>query len=155
MNGFVLERCENQDQIFSTRNPPKKQPSTNQEHENLSKLKTIWWISDSHSKSLKKLRKLLISMVNSVCLPYFSNWKSIFWKARLLLVKSDWRKWCAIKRRILWSNQIWLETSVFYRQWIFIFENMASIPSPNEKRWQAYLVRYKTDMASMFGPLFY
>ena len=32
---------------------------------------------------------------------------------------------------------------------------MASIPSPYEKRWQAYLVPNKNDMASMFGPIFY
>ena len=32
---------------------------------------------------------------------------------------------------------------------------MASMPSPFQKRWQAYLVRNKTDMASMFGPLFH
>ena len=38
---------------------------------------------------------------------------------------------------------------------ILIFEKMASIPSPYEKRWQAYLVPNKTDMASMFGPIFY
>ena len=30
---------------------------------------------------------------------------------------------------------------------------MASIPSPYQKRWQAYLVRNKTDMASMSSPL--
>ena len=30
---------------------------------------------------------------------------------------------------------------------------MASIPSPYKKRWQAYLVRNKTDMASMSSPL--
>ena len=32
---------------------------------------------------------------------------------------------------------------------------MATIPSPYEKRWQAYLVPNKTDMAIMFGLIFY
>ena len=88
-------------------------------------------------------------------LPSFQKLKSISCKAYSLPVKSDWLKWCAIKRRILCSNQIGPETIVFYRKLILNFEKMASIPSPYEKRWQAYLVPNKNDMASMFGPIFY
>ena len=50
-----------------------------------------------------------------VCLPYFQNLKSISCKAPSLPVKFDWRKWCAIKRQILWSNRIRPEMNVFYR----------------------------------------
>ena len=47
------------------------------------------------------------------------------------------------------DNQIRPEANVFDRKWILNFENMAGIPSPFKKRWQAYLVRNKADMASM------
>ena len=70
------------------------------------------------------------------------------------MVRSEFERY-PIKRRILCSNQIGPETIVFYRKLILNFEKMASIPSPYEKRWQAYLVPNKTDMASMFGPIFY
>ena len=51
---------------------------------------------------------------------------------------------------------------VFYRKWILNFENMASIPSPNEKRWhnwsetkliwQACLVLFFIIMANIPSP---
>ena len=94
----------------------------------------------------------IFSHKDYVCLPYFQNFKSISCKARSLPVKSDWRKWCAIKRRILWSNRIRPVMTVFYRKFIFNFENMARIPGPKQNwydkhvwssllsRWQACLV---------------
>ena len=59
----------------------------------------------------------------------------------------------SLKKQILWPNQIWPEMAIFDRKWILNFENMASIPCPYKKRWQAYLIRNKTDMASMSSPL--
>ena len=59
------------------------------------------------------------------------------------------------KRDVLLSNQIRPEMIIFDSKWILNFENMESKPSPYKKRWQACLVRNKTDMASMLSPLYH
>ena len=50
---------------------------------------------------------------DQICLPRFKILKCLSPKTGSLPVKSDWRKWSAMKLRTLWSNYIWPEMHLF------------------------------------------
>ena len=95
----------------------------------------------------------IFSNGDQICLQSLKIFKFISSQPGSLPVKSDWRKRCVIKMRILWSSKIGPKVNLFQGKDVSKFSKIASISGPHQKRLQAYLVLNVTDIESMSSPL--